>query len=121
MEAIPDSTGRTHHRRKRIYALVLLEHRSRCTHLLGVTANPTGEWTAQTARNFLMDTDTTNIKFLIRDRAGQFAEAFDTVFTDAGLRGLKSPPQAPKANARTLRANDRHPTPRTPRPNAYPR
>ncbi|WP_053174790.1 integrase core domain-containing protein [Nonomuraea sp. SBT364] len=84
---------------KRIYALVLLEHRSRRTHLLGVTANPTGEWTAQAARNFLMDTDTTNIKFLIRDRAGQFAEAFDTVFTDAGLRVLKSPPQAPKANA----------------------
>ncbi|MEV4176344.1 integrase core domain-containing protein [Nonomuraea sp. NPDC049709] len=84
---------------KRIYALVLLEHRSRRAHLLGVTANPTGEWTTQAARNFLMDTDTTNIKFLIRDRAGQFTDAFDTVFADAGLRVLKSPPQAPRANA----------------------
>ncbi|MFI6485885.1 hypothetical protein ACIBH1_48845 [Nonomuraea sp. NPDC050663] len=79
---------------KRIYALVLLENRSRRAHLLGVTANPTRAWTAQAARNFLMDTDTTNIKFLIRDRAGQFAEAFDTVFADAGLRVLKSPTQA---------------------------
>ncbi|NUR89104.1 MAG: DDE-type integrase/transposase/recombinase, partial [Nonomuraea sp.] len=84
---------------KRIYALVLLEHRSRRTHLLGVTANPTGEWTAQAARNFFMDTDMTNITFLIRDRAGQFTDAFDTVFADAGLRVLKSPPQVLKANA----------------------
>ncbi|MFC7718518.1 integrase core domain-containing protein [Nonomuraea recticatena] len=92
-------------------------------HLLGVTANPTGEWTTQVARNFLMDTDLTNIKFLIRDRAGQFTDAFDTVFADAGLRVLRSPPQAPKANAhceriigtlrrelldRTLILNERH-------------
>ncbi|WP_425569957.1 hypothetical protein, partial [Nonomuraea soli] len=84
---------------KRIYALVLLEHRSRRAHLLGVTANPTGEWTTQAARNVLMDTDTTNMNFLIGDRTGQFTDAFDTVFADAGLRVLKSPPQAPKANA----------------------
>ncbi|MFI9561591.1 integrase core domain-containing protein [Nonomuraea endophytica] len=83
---------------KRIYALVLLEHRSRRTHLLDVTANPTSEW-APGAYNFLMDTDTTNMKCLIRDRAGQFTVVFDTVFADAGLRVLKSPPQAPKANA----------------------
>lgn len=84
---------------KRLYALILLEHRSRRAHLLGVTANPTGEWTTQAARNFLMDTDTTKLKFLIRDRAGQFTDAFDTVLADAGLRVIKSPPQAPKANA----------------------
>ena len=88
---------------KRIYALVLLEHGSRRAHLLGVTANPTGQWTAQAARNFLMDEETglgmKNPKFLIRDRGGQFTDVFDTVFADAGLRVLKSPPQAPKANA----------------------
>ncbi|WP_218034615.1 integrase core domain-containing protein [Acrocarpospora corrugata] len=86
---------------KRLYALVVLEHGSRRTHLLGVTANPTGQWTAQAARNFLMnsDIDATNLKFLIRDRAGQFTGAFDAVFADAGLRVLKSPAQAPKANA----------------------
>jgi hypothetical protein len=85
----------------RLYALITLEHGSRRAHLLGVTANPTGPWTTQAARNFLIDTDTdmTKLKFLIRDRGGQFTDAFDTVFTDAGLRVLKSPPQAPKANA----------------------
>jgi transposase InsO family protein len=38
-------------------------------------------------------------RFLIRDRAGQFTESFDAVFTAAGIRILLSPPQAPKANA----------------------
>ncbi|MDX3101675.1 integrase core domain-containing protein [Nonomuraea angiospora] len=36
--------------------------------------------------------------FLIRDRGGQFTDAFDAVFVEAGLRVIKSPPQAPKAN-----------------------
>jgi transposase InsO family protein len=110
---------------KRIYALIMLEHGSRRAHLLGVIANPTGRWTTQAARNFLMDTDmnTQGRKFLIRDRGGQFTDAFDAVFTDAGLRVLKSPPQVPKANAhcerfigtlrrelldRTLILNERH-------------
>ncbi|MEO3859595.1 hypothetical protein [Acrocarpospora sp. B8E8] len=86
---------------KRLHALVMLEHGSRRTHLLGVTANPTGQWATQATRNFLMNsaTNATDVKFLIRDRAGQFTGAFDAVFADAGLRVLKSPPQAPKANA----------------------
>ncbi|WP_326709994.1 MULTISPECIES: integrase core domain-containing protein [unclassified Streptomyces] len=89
---------------KRIYALVMLEHGSRRAHLLGVTANPTGPWTTQAARNFLMDTgmNIAGIEFLIRDRGGQVTDAFDAVcadVADVGLRVLKSPPQAPKANA----------------------
>ncbi|MFB4276879.1 integrase core domain-containing protein [Nonomuraea sp. MTCD27] len=89
----------------RLYALITLEHGSRHTHLLGVTTNPTGPWTAQAARNILMntdtdtDTDTTKLKFLIRDRGGQLTDAFDAVFADAALRVIKSPPQAPKLNA----------------------
>jgi transposase InsO family protein len=46
-----------------------------------------------------MGTDTTNMTFLIRDRGGQFTDTFDALFADAGLRVLKSPPQAPRANA----------------------
>ncbi|MFI7134809.1 integrase core domain-containing protein [Nonomuraea sp. NPDC050153] len=85
----------------RLYALIMLKHGSRRAHLLGVTTNPTDPWTAQAARNFLMNTytDMTKLKFLIRDRGGQFTKAFDAVFADTGLRILKSPPQAPKANA----------------------
>jgi len=39
------------------------------------------------------------VKFLLRDRAGQFTESFDAVFTAQGTRILLSPPQAPRANA----------------------
>jgi putative transposase len=42
---------------------------------------------------------TASIKFLIRDRAGQFTDCFDAVFTAEGIRILASPPQAPRANA----------------------
>jgi hypothetical protein len=34
------------------------------------------------------------IKFLIRDRGGQFTDAFDAVFADAGLRVLKARPRS---------------------------
>jgi hypothetical protein len=40
-----------------------------------------------------------SVKFLIRDRAGQFTGAFGAVFTADGIRILASPPQAPRANA----------------------
>ena len=39
------------------------------------------------------------IRFLIRDRAGQFTGSFDAVLTAEGIRILASPPQSPKANA----------------------
>jgi putative transposase len=41
----------------------------------------------------------TSVKFLIRDRAGQFTASFDAVFQAEGIRILASPPQAPRANA----------------------
>ena len=86
---------------RRIYALIIIEHGTRRVHLAGITANPDGAWTTQAARNFLMDLGqlTTSIKFLLRDRAGQFTDFFDAVFQSGGIRILASPPQAPRANA----------------------
>jgi len=84
---------------RRIYALIVIEHGTRRVHLAGITANPDGAWTAQAARNFLMDQRAASVKFLIRDRAGQFTGAFDAVFAAEGIRILASPPQAPRANA----------------------
>jgi putative transposase len=86
---------------KRIYALIVIEHSTRRVHLAGITANPDGAWTAQAARNFLMDLGAcvTLVRFLIRDRAGQFTGSFDAVFQTEGIRIVASPPQAPRANA----------------------
>ena len=86
---------------RRVYALVVIEHGTRRAHLVGVTAYPDGAWTTQAARNLLMDLGqrAASVKFLIRDRAGQFTSSFDAVLTAEGARILASPPQAPKANA----------------------
>ena len=86
---------------RRLYALIVVEHGTRRAHLAGITANPDGAWTTQATRNFLMDLGqrVASVKFLIRDRAGQFTGSFDAVFTAAGIRILTSPPQTPRANA----------------------
>jgi hypothetical protein len=78
---------------RRIYALIVIEHGTRRVHLAGITANPDATWTTQAARNFLLDLEqlTTSVKFLIRDRAGQFTGSFDAVFTAAGIRILAKP------------------------------
>jgi transposase InsO family protein len=39
------------------------------------------------------------MRFLIRDRGGNFTEQFDAVFESCGLEIPTSPPQAPRANA----------------------
>jgi putative transposase len=85
---------------QRIYALVVIEHDTRRVHLAGITAPPDGPWTTQAARNFLMDIGqrAASVRFLIRDRAGQFTDSFDAVFQADGIRILASPPQAPRAN-----------------------
>jgi transposase InsO family protein len=86
---------------KRLYVLVFIEHGTRRIHVAGITAHPDGEWTAQQARSLAMTMGERleEMRFLIRDRGGQFTGTLDAVFEDCGLRILTSPPQAPRANA----------------------
>jgi putative transposase len=86
---------------RRLYVLVFTEHGTRRVHIGGVTASPTGEWTAQQARNLALSFGERfeDVKFLIRDRGSNFTAALDAVFQVADTRILRTAVQAPRMNA----------------------
>jgi hypothetical protein len=79
---------------QRVYVFIVVEVGTRYVHVLGTTTNPDGAWTAQAARNFLMDLGerTGSFRFLIRDRGGQFTGTFDAVFAGASMEVIRTPP-----------------------------
>ena len=81
--------------------LFVMEAGSRYVDLLGVTANPDGPWTVQQIRNLVMDLGDRAVgsRFLVRDRAGQFTEAFDAGLADAGIEVVESPSRSQRTNA----------------------
>jgi transposase InsO family protein len=84
---------------RRLYVLFFIELGSRRVHLAGITTRPNGAWVTQQARNLTMSTDVAAARFLIRDRDTKFTRAFDDVFGSEGIRVIRTPVRAPRANA----------------------
>jgi putative transposase len=86
---------------RRYYLLFFIDVTNREVFFAGITANPTGPWTTQQARNlFLRHSDRlADARALVRDRGSQFIDSFDEVFRTEGMKILKTPVRSPVANA----------------------
>jgi putative transposase len=65
---------------RRYYALFFIAHASRRVWLAGCTANPTGAWLAQQARNLGLDLSDHGFRILIWDRDSKYSGPFDEAF-----------------------------------------
>jgi len=76
---------------KRLYVLFSIELGSRRVHVVGCTANPTGSWVAQQARQFAwtLQDRRSSVRFLIRDRDSKFTRAFDAVLQAKASRSSR--------------------------------
>jgi putative transposase len=74
---------------------------SRRIEYVACTRKPDGGWMLQQARNLLMDLDDCGPppRLLIHDREAKFGRAFGALFHGHGIRVIRTPIQAPNANA----------------------
>src|SRR5207244_13199232 len=98
--------------RPRIYVLFFISLATRRIEYVACSLNPDGRWVTQQARNLAMQfAGGQPFRFLIHDRDTKFSRAFDEVFRSGGIKVIRTPVQAPNANAfaerwvRTVRAD----------------
>jgi len=90
---------------KRLYVLFFMEMSTRRILWFGVTESPSQEWVSQQARNLTWELQEqgSQAKFLICDNDNKFPFAFEHVLVGNGLKVIRTPLQAPKANAHAER------------------
>jgi putative transposase len=89
----------------RLYVLFFIELGTRRVHLAGATENPSGAWTAQQARNLMIDSCARKqpVRLLIHDRDAKFSATFDEVFPTDRIQVMRTPFRTPNANAHAER------------------
>jgi len=80
-----------------IFAFFIVELGSRRVVHVAVTRSPTAQWTAQQLRNATPFDE--GSRFIIRDNDDKYGVDFDRVAKTSGIRVLRTPVRAPKANA----------------------
>jgi putative transposase len=80
-----------------LFAFFLIELKSRKVIHVGVTRSPTDAWVAQQLREATPYGHAP--KYLIRDNDSKFGPSFDRVARTSGIKLLKTPVHAPRANA----------------------
>ena len=86
---------------KRLHVLFFMELGTRRILWFGVTENPNQEWVSQQARNITWELQEqgSQAKYVICDHDKKFPFAFESVLAGEGVRVIRTPLQAPKANA----------------------
>jgi transposase InsO family protein len=97
---------------QRLYVLFFISLGTRRIEYVACTSSPDDAWVTQQARNLVMQLeDDQRFRFLIHDRDTKFSHAFDEIFRSEGIEVIRTPVQAPNANAyaerwvRTVRAD----------------
>ena len=80
-----------------LYVIVIMELGTRRILHCNVTAHPTAEWTIQQFREALPGDH--RYRFVIHDRDSIFSRGLDKEVSAMGVRVLRTPVRAPKANS----------------------
>jgi putative transposase len=94
---------------QRIYVLFFISLARRRIEYIAATSNPDGRWVTQQARNLVMQLGDEQsyhehpFLFLVHDRDTKFTSAFDEIFRTEGMKVIRTPIQAPNANAHAER------------------